>query len=57
VDLSPTVSPSPSRCVGQILSFPYTRLPEVEAKKQLEEALGVEVEIQQPVCDTGHEYW
>ncbi|KAJ7062792.1 hypothetical protein C8F01DRAFT_1135263 [Mycena amicta] len=47
---SPTVSPSPSR---GLLVFPYTRLPNAEAKRRLEEELGVKVEIQVPVCGTG----
>ncbi|KAJ7905375.1 hypothetical protein B0H14DRAFT_2553929 [Mycena olivaceomarginata] len=54
-DPSPTVSPSPSRGPGQILCFPYTRLPGVEAKQLLEAATGVKVDIQQPVCGTGQD--
>ncbi|KAJ7228531.1 hypothetical protein GGX14DRAFT_613398 [Mycena pura] len=52
-DFSPTISPSPSRGPGQILSFPYTRLPEAEAKQLLEDAAGVKVDIQLRVCGTG----
>ncbi|KAF7335559.1 hypothetical protein MVEN_02209900 [Mycena venus] len=50
-DFSPTVSPSPSRNVGQILTLP--RLPEPEARQALEDGIGMKVDIERPVCGTG----